>query len=66
MYIYSIYTVFTDANSRLLFGLSSADISVSFHPSVVPLYDTWYGYGILVDISCVQTANTLFQQVIYF
>lgn len=57
------FTLFVDANSRLVFGLSSVDISVSFHRSVVPVYHTWYSQGILVDVSCARTANALFQQV---
>lgn len=52
-----------DANGRLLYGLSSADISVNFRPMVMPVYETWYKYGILVDVSCVQTAGALFEQV---
>lgn len=52
-----------DANNRLLFALSSADISVNFHPSVIPVHNTWYRYGILVDVSCVQIPTTLFRMV---
>ncbi|XP_060852766.1 glutamate receptor ionotropic, kainate glr-3-like [Rhopalosiphum padi] len=51
-----------DANNRLLLALSSADISVNFHPSVIPVHETWYRYGILVDVSCAQVATTLFQK----
>lgn len=53
----------TDANSQLLFEMSSADISVNFRPSVVPEYDTWYRHGILVDVSCTGTTDALFRQV---
>ncbi|CAH1738068.1 unnamed protein product [Aphis gossypii] len=51
-----------DANSRLLLALSSADISVNFRPSMIPVHETWYRYGILVDVSCVQVTTTLFQK----
>uniref|UniRef100_A0A2S2NTB4 Glutamate receptor delta-1 subunit n=1 Tax=Schizaphis graminum TaxID=13262 RepID=A0A2S2NTB4_SCHGA len=51
-----------DANNRLLLALSSADISVNFHPSVIPVHETWYRYGILVDVSCDQVATTLLQK----
>jgi len=51
------------ADRQLLFGLSSADISANFRPSVMPAYDTWYKHGVLVDLACVQTAAALFAQV---
>lgn len=51
------------ADGQLLFGLSSADISANFRPSVIPAYGTWYKHGVLVDVSCVQTASALFAQV---
>ncbi|XP_029347273.1 glutamate receptor ionotropic, delta-1-like [Acyrthosiphon pisum] len=53
----------TDANGRLLLALSSADISVNFRPSLIPVHKTWYKYGILVDVSCsVQIPTTLFRK----
>ncbi|VVC30079.1 Ionotropic glutamate receptor [Cinara cedri] len=53
----------SDKKSRLLFELSSVDISVNFYQTAIPVYHhTWYRYGILVDVSCTQIATVLFQQ----
>jgi len=59
-------THISDANSRLLLALSSADISVNFRPTVIPAHKTWYRFGILVDVSCsFQIPTALFREVLF-